>query len=280
MNNVIRTFVLMGVLTFLFVWIGGELGGRNGAIIAFFVAAGINFFAYWFSDKMVLKRYRAAEVTPESQPQLHQMVSDLAQRANLPKPKVYLINDSSPNAFATGRNPQNAAVAATTGILSLLDQKELSGVMAHELAHVKHRDILTGTIAATLAGAIAMMTQFVRYGGGSQSRNKNPIMLLLIMIGIPLIATLIRLAISRVREYEADRGGAEISGEPLGLANALAKLQQGVQKKPLTNGNPAHAHMFIVNPFLGGVQKLFSTHPPAEERIRRLKEMATRQQAT
>jgi heat shock protein HtpX len=189
-------------------------------------------------------------------------------------PKVYLIPDKAPNAFATGRNPKNAAVAATAGIISLLDEKELSGVMAHELAHIKHRDILTGTIAATLAGAVAMLTQFARYSNQGSGRRKNPIMALLIIVGLPLIAMMIRFAVSRVREYEADRGGAEISGQPLGLASALQKLQTGVQQHALQRGNPAHAHMFIVNPFLGGFQKLLSTHPSTEERIRRLKELA------
>jgi heat shock protein HtpX len=192
----------------------------------------------------------------------------------LPMPKVFVIPEQSPNAFATGRNPEHAAVAATEGILKMLDDDELSGVMGHELAHVKHRDILTGTIAATFAGAIAMLGQFARFGVGSGNQRSNPLGMLLIVIGAPLGAMLIRMAISRVREYSADQGGAEISRKPLALASALGKLQRGVQVVPLRRGNPAHSHMFIMNPFFGGLQRLFSTHPPAEERIRRLQLLA------
>lgn len=192
----------------------------------------------------------------------------------MPTPKVFLIPERNPNAFATGRNPEHAAVAATEGILEILDDDELSGVMAHELAHVKHRDILTGTIAATFAGAIAMLGQFARFGVGSRDRRSNPLGILLIVIGAPLGAMLIRMAVSRVREFAADEGGAEISGKPLALANALGKLQRGVQTVPLTRGNPAHSHMFIMNPFFGGLQRLFSTHPPTEERIMRLRLIA------
>jgi len=275
MNNSIRTFLLMTGLTVLFVWIGGALGGQNGAILAFLVAGAMNFFAYWFSDKMVLKRYRAQEASPETNPRLYNMVANLAAKANLPMPKVYIIPEQTPNAFATGRNPSHAAVAATEGILDLLDDKELAGVMAHELTHVKNRDILTSTIAATFAGAIAMLGQFSRFSGANRQSNKNPIIMILIMVGAPLIAMIIRMAISRVREYAADKGGAEISGEPLGLAGALNKLQHGVRQHPISNrGNPAHAHMFIINPFFGGLQKLFSTHPSTEERIARLKAIA------
>jgi len=275
MNNSIRTFLLMTVLTVLFVWIGGELGGQTGSILAFVAAGAINFFAYWFSDKMVLKRYRAQEASPDNNPRLYNMVTTLASKANLPMPKVYTIPEQTPNAFATGRNPSHAAVAATEGILNLLDDKELSGVMAHELTHVKNRDILTSTIAATFAGAIAMLGQFSRFSGPNRQGNKNPIVLILIMVGAPLIAMVIKMAISRVREYAADKGGAEISGEPLGLASALNKLQHGVRQNPISNrGNPAHAHMFIINPFFGGLQKLFSTHPSTEERIKRLQAIA------
>jgi heat shock protein HtpX len=274
MTNSFRTFFLMVTLTVIFVVVGGALGGQNGAIIAFVIAAGMNFFAYWFSDKMVLRRYRAQEVTAESNSRLYNMVSKLAAQANLPMPRVFVVPEQTPNAFATGRNPQNAAVAATEGILRLLNDDELEGVMAHELAHVKHRDILTNTIAATLAGAIAMVAQMGRYSAQGGQRNRNPIMLILIMIGAPLVAMLIRMAISRAREFAADRGGAEISDKPLGLANALHKLHQGVQKHPLARGNPAHAHMFIINPFLGGLQRLFTTHPPTEERIARLQAIA------
>jgi len=251
------------------------MGGQNGAIMALIFAGGMNFFSYWFSDKMVLRRYRAEEVGPNHPSGLYEMVERLAMNAELPMPKVYIIPENTPNAFATGRNPENAAVAATQGILNLLDENELAGVMAHELAHVKHRDILTSSITATLAGAITAVTQFGRFAGGT-GRNRNPIGSLLILVGAPLVATIIRMGISRVREYEADRGGAEISGQPLALANALNKLQTGVAKYPLRNGNPAHSHMFIVNPFLGlgGMQRLFTTHPPTDERIRRLEELS------
>jgi heat shock protein HtpX len=224
---------------------------------------------------MVLKRYRAAEITAEDGSGLYTMVADLAKRAGLPMPKVFLVPEDTPNAFATGRNPNHAAVAATRGILRLLEKDELEGVMAHELAHVKNRDILTGTIAATFAGAIATLGQFARYGTAGRSRNNNPLGMILIMVGAPLGAMLLRMAISRVREYAADRGGAEICGKPLSLARALAKLHRGARQIPISRrGNPAHANMFIVNPFIGGLQKLFSTHPPMEERIRRLEAMA------
>jgi heat shock protein HtpX len=274
MTNSFRTFLLMASLTVLFVLIGGALGGENGAIIAFIAAAAMNFFAYWFSDKMVLKRYRAQEVTAESNSRLYNIVSKLAAEANLPMPRVFIIPEQTPNAFATGRNPQHAAVAATEGIINLLDDDELEGVMAHELTHVKNRDILTSTIAATLVGAIAMLAQMGRFSAGGSQRNRNPIVLLFLIIGAPLVAMLIRMAISRTREFAADKGGAEISHKPLGLASALEKLHQGVQKNPLNRGNPAHAHMFIINPFLGGLQRLFSTHPPTDERIARLQAIA------
>jgi heat shock protein HtpX len=273
--NRTRTFLLMVLLTILFVVIGGAVGGREGSVMAFLFAATMNFFSYWFSDKMILKRYAASQVGPEDQSRLYGIVAELAQKAGLPMPKVFVIPEQSPNAFATGRNPEHAAVAATEGLLAILDDAELSGVMAHELAHVKHRDILTGTIAATFAGAIAMLGQFARFGVGSQDRrNNNPLGAMLILVGAPLGAMLIRVAVSRIREYAADEGGAEISRKPLALASALGKLHRGVQAVPLTRGNPAHSHMFIVNPFFGGLQRLFSTHPPVEERIRRLRLLA------
>ncbi|MDZ7261127.1 MAG: M48 family metalloprotease, partial [candidate division KSB1 bacterium] len=225
-------------------------------------------------DKMVLGQYRAQLAEPGSR--LYRIVAAQAQKANLPMPKVYIIPEQSPNAFATGRNPQHAAVAATAGILNILDDDELAGVMAHELAHVKHRDILTGTIAATLAGALAMLGQLAQYGAATRDseRRQNPLSLILIIIGAPLAAMIIRAMISRTREYAADAGGAAISNKPLGLASALKKISQAVQQIPLTRGNPAHAHMFIVNPFLGGLQRLFATHPPVAERIRRLQAIA------
>ncbi len=275
MSNNIRTFLLMLSLTILFVWVGGYIGGKQGSIVAFLLAAGMNFFAYWFSDKMVLKSYRAQQVGANDNSRLYNIVEKLSRSANLPMPKVYLIPDNNPNAFATGRNPQHAAVAATDGILKLLDDDELSGVMAHELAHVKHRDILTSTVAATFAGALAMLAQFARFGAASGERKKqNPILMLLIIIGAPLAGMIIRAMISRTREFAADKGGAEISKKPLGLANALNKLRYGVAKYPLSRGNEAHAHLFIVNPFMGGLQKLFATHPPIEERIQRLEALA------
>ena len=274
--NITRTFILMLVLTMLFVLVGGALGGQQGAVVAFLIAAAMNFFAYWFSDKLVLKRYRAAEIGPEDQSPLYSTVAELSQRAGLPMPRVYLIPDRTPNAFATGRNPQHAAVAATEGILQILNKDELAGVMAHELTHVKNRDILTGTIAATIAGAIAMLGYSARFGGAGRDQRQNPLVMLLILIGAPLAATVIRMSISRVREYAADAGGAEISGKPLSLASALAKLQRGAKQIPMKHGNPAHSHMFIVNPFFGGLQKLFSTHPPMDERIRRLEMLAAK----
>lgn len=272
MFNGFKTFFLMTVLTVIFVLVGGLLGGREGAVIAFGFAAVTNFFAYWFSDKMVLKRYRAQEVTSPDE-RLYRIVHNLISKANLPMPKVYIIPQSTPNAFATGRNPKHAAVAATQGIINLLDDDELSGVMAHELTHVKNRDMLTGTIAATFAGAITMLSQFAMFSARG-SRRQNPLLMLVVLIFAPLVAMFVRMAISRTREFAADRGGAEISGKPLSLASALAKLHQGVQMHPLQNGNPAHSHLFIMNPFAGGLSKLFASHPPVEERIRRLKEIA------
>lgn len=274
-----RTFALMVALTILFVLAGGFIGGRQGAVIAFLLAAGMNFFSYWFSDKLVLRRYRAQEIGPEDRSRLYSIVAELAQRAGLPMPRVFLIPERTPNAFATGRNPQHAAVATTQGILAILNDDELAGVMAHELSHVKNRDILTSTIAATFAGAIAALGQIARFGVGSHERRSNPLGLLLIVVAAPLGAMLLRMTISRTREYAADRGGAEISAKPLALAAALEKLHLGAQQIPITRGNPAHSHLFIVNPFAGGLQKLFSTHPPMGERIRRLKLLAGQPQA-
>lgn len=264
----------MVALTVLFVIVGGYIGGTQGAVLAFILAAGINFFSYWFSDKLVLRRYRAQELSPDTDSRLYAIVAALAKNAGLPMPRVFLIPERNPNAFATGRNPQHAAVAATQGLMEILSDEELSGVMAHELAHVKNRDILTSTIAATFAGAIATLGQIAGFGVGVQRRRSNPIGMLLIIVAAPLGAMLLRMAISRTREYAADRGGAKISTKPLALASALEKLQLGTQRFPLTRGNPAHSHLFIVNPFMGGLQKLFSTHPPMEERIRRLNRIA------
>jgi len=276
MRSRLRTFFIMVLLTVLFVWVGGVIGGRQGVIIAFFLAAAMNFGGYWFSDKLVLRHYKAQEVNPESNPRLYNIVSALAHKVALPMPKVYVVPQPTPNAFATGRNPGHAAVAATQGIIELLDDEELSGVMAHELTHVKNRDTLTSTIAATFAGAIAMMAQMARYQPRDSRNRQNPLLLLFLVVGAPLAAMLLRSLISRIREYAADEGGAKISGKPLGLANALLKLHQGVQRFPIVRGNPAHSHLFIMNPFFGGLSRLFSTHPPVEERIRRLQAMAAK----
>jgi heat shock protein HtpX len=275
MQNNFRTFFLMTLLTVFFVWIGGQIGGQQGLVIAFVMAAVMNLGAYWFSDKMVLKQYRASEVGPESNSRLYNIVAKLVDNAPMPMPKVYVVPNNSPNAFATGRNPNHAAVCATEGIMQILNDDELEGVMAHELTHVKNRDILTSTIAATFAGAITMVSRMGMYGGSRSSNNRsNPLLSILMLIAAPLAATAIRMLISRTREYSADAGGAEISGKPLALASALKKLHNGVQRRPMQKANPAHAHMFITNPFFGRMQKMFATHPPMEERVLRLEELA------
>ena len=279
MFNLLKTAVLMAAITALFMAIGRLLGGQTGMMIALVVALGMNFFSYWFSDQMVLRMYNAQEVDERSAPQFYRMVAELAQRADLPMPKVYLINEDAPNAFATGRNPQHAAVAATTGILRVLSERELRGVMAHELAHVKHRDILISTISATMAGAIGMLANFGMMFGGrdEEGRPVNPIVSILVMILAPLAASLIQMAISRAREFEADRGGAEISGDPAALASALQKIQRIAQGIPLeaAEAHPETAQMMIMNPLSGGGLKgLFSTHPATEERVARLMAMA------
>ncbi|RMF68196.1 MAG: zinc metalloprotease HtpX [Calditrichaeota bacterium] len=274
--NALKTAFLMALLTVLLVFVGNMIGGPNGAIFAFIIAAGMNFFSYWFSDKMVLAMYRAQEVSEAEAPQLHAMVRRLSQRARLPMPKVYLIPSDTPNAFATGRDPEHAAVAVTQGIMRLLSQEELEGVLSHELAHVKHRDILIGSVAATIAGAINMLYYFGLFFGGGDDEDGNLIVTLLMIIIAPIAAMMIQMAISRSREFAADRGGAEICGKPLALAAALENLERGVEAIPM-KANPASAHMFIVNPLRGGgMASLFSTHPPTEERVRRLREMAGR----
>jgi heat shock protein HtpX len=275
--------MLLTALTVLFIFIGQLLGGRQGMIIAFGFAVLMNFFSYWFSDKIVLAMYRAKPVTEAEAPRLVQMVRLLTQQSGLPMPKVYIIPGTSPNAFATGRNPSHAAVAVTEGILDLLSADELEGVLAHELAHVKNRDILTSSIAATVAGAISMLANMAYFGamfGGYGGRNDrsgggNAIGLLIMAIVAPIAALLIQMAISRSREYAADATGAKISGKPLSLANALRKLQSGVQRRPMGDANPATAHRFIVNPLSGrSFASLFATHPPMEERIARLEQLA------
>ena len=278
MFNMMKTAILMAAITALFMLIGQWIGGRAGMMLALVIALGMNFFSYWFSDKIVLRMYNAGEVDDQTAPQFVGMVRELAQRANLPMPRVYLIEEDAPNAFATGRNPQNAAVAATTGIVQLLSERELRGVMAHELAHVRHRDILISTISATMAGAIGMLANFAMLFGGrdSEGRPANPIVGLLVMILAPIAASLIQMAISRAREFEADRGGAEISGDPQALASALQKIHRFAQGIPLETAerHPETAQMMIMNPLSGGgLRGLFSTHPSTEERVARLMAM-------
>ncbi|MDO9005146.1 MAG: zinc metalloprotease HtpX [Aquabacterium sp.] len=279
MFNILKTAVLMAAITALFMAIGAMIGGRSGMMIALLVAIGMNFFSYWFSDTMVLKMYNAREVDATTAPRFYGMVQELAQRAQLPMPRVYLIDESAPNAFATGRNPDHAAVAATTGILNVLTERELRGVMAHELAHVKHRDILISTVSATMAGAISMLANFAMFFGGrdSEGRPSNPIAGIAVAILAPLAASLIQMAISRAREFEADRGGAEISGDPHALASALQKIQRYAQGMPMeaAERHPETAQMMIMNPLSGGgLRGLFSTHPATEERVERLMAMA------
>jgi heat shock protein HtpX len=272
--NMLKTMVLMVFLSVILIAIGGALGGRTGMTFALIMAFGINFITYWFSDKIVLRMYKAREVTEGEAPELYGIVRRLSQKAALPMPKVYIVDEDQPNAFATGRNPEHAAVAATTGILRILSREELEGVLAHELAHVKHRDILISTIAATIAGAISYLAQMAQwamiFGGRRDDEDSSPIATIVMMIVAPIAAMLVQMAISRSREFSADEGGAEISGNPMSLANALKKLDMASKQIPM-NANPATAHMFIVNPLSAGMlMKLFSTHPPMEERIARL----------
>ncbi len=279
MFNLLKTALLMAAITALFMAVGQVMGGQNGMMLALLFALAMNFFSYWFSDKLVLKMYNAQEVDAQSAPRFYAMVAELAQRANLPMPRVYLIDEQAPNAFATGRNPQHAAVAATTGLLRALSEREIRGVMAHELAHVKHRDILISTISATMAGAISALANFAMIFGGrdSEGRPTNPIASIAVMILAPLAASLIQMAISRAREFEADRGGAEISGDPAALASALEKIHQLARGIPLnpTEAHPETAQMMIMNPLSGGgLRGLFSTHPSTEERVARLMAMA------
>ncbi len=275
--NWFRTTLLMAALTALFMFIGGLIGGGTGALIALVVAGGMNLFAYWNSDKMLLRMHNAQPVDERSEPELHDMVAQLAQNAGIPMPKLYIVDEDQPNAFATGRNPENGAVAVTTGLLRLLSHQEVAGVVAHELAHIKNRDTLIMTITATIAGAISMLANFAMFTGGNRDNPMGVIGSIAMMILAPLAAMLVQMAISRTREYAADRGGAEISGRPLWLASALEKLEMGAQRidNPSAEANPASAHMFIVNPLHGGTMDgLFTTHPKTANRIAALRAMA------
>ena len=273
MSNVLKTTLLLGAMSGLFLLLGDMFGGSQGLIIGFFLAVAMNFASYWFSDKIVLRMYSATEVGPGHR--LYEMVTRLAQRAGLPQPRVYTIPDASPNAFATGRNPQHAAFAATEGILQILDNEELEGVIAHELAHVKHRDILISSVAATMAAAIMMVSRFAMFFGGrsDDDRDSNPVAMLATMILAPVAAMLIQAAISRSREFAADAGGAAIAGHPGGLVRALRKIEVAARRVPLA-ANPATAHMFIIKPFtVQGLLGMFSTHPPTEQRIAALEQL-------
>ncbi len=280
--NAVKTVFLMTVMMLLFLFVGYMLGGNTGMAIAFVFSLIMNFGTYWFSDKVVLSMYRAREVSKETAPGLYKIVEELAERAKLPVPRIYVIDDPTPNAFATGRDPKHAAIAATTGIIRGLNQEELAGVLGHELAHVKHRDILIGTAAATLVGTITFIAQMagwaMLFGGRGGGRDDDSgLGSLFLLILAPVAATLLQLAVSRSREYMADRSGAEFSGNPMALASALGKISEANRIKPVTNAGPASAHMFIVNPLKGtGVTKLFSTHPPVEERIKKLQSLAAR----
>lgn len=274
--NFLKTMFLLGVLTVLLVFIGGYVGGTNGAMLFFLIAIALNFSSYWWSDKVVLTMYRARPVEQHEAPELYSIVEELAQRAGLPMPKVCVIPESNPNAFATGRNPQHAVVAVTEGIMQLLDREELKGVIAHELSHIKHRDMLIGTVAATMAGAIALIANMLRWSFlfvGGRRRNENALGLLVMSILAPIAALLIQMAVSRSREFAADASGAQIAGSPNGLASALRKLEASVKNRPMRSGSPTTAHLFIVNPFRADVfSRLFSTHPSTEQRVARLLE--------
>ena len=283
MNNLLKTTFLLAALTGLLMLFGQAVAGQNGMIAAFVFACAMNFFAYWFSDKMVLASYRAEPLAETDAPEVYTIVRELAEEAHIPMPRIYMIPSPSPNAFATGRNPSNAVVAITQGIFELLNREELKGVLAHEISHVIHRDILISSVAATLAGAISMLANIARWGlmfGGSRrddERDQNPIVLLLMVILTPIAAALIQLAVSRSREYDADEAGAHLCGNPLFLASALKRLESGSKRTLMREAEPSTAHLFIVNPLTGGgFSGLFSTHPPIEERIARLEQMAVK----
>jgi heat shock protein HtpX len=279
LGNWFKTTLLMAAIVVLFGLVGAAIGGMNGMMMALLIAAGMNFYAYWFSADMVLRMYNAQEITADNRQfsSFYQMVKELAQNAQLPMPKVYVLDEAQPNAFATGRNPENAAVAATTGIMQILNKNELRGVMAHELAHVKHRDTLISTISATIAGAISSIGSFgMLFAGGNRERGGHPLVAILVLILAPIAAMLIQMAISRAREFEADKGGAEISRDPVSLASALKKIHNYAHQIPMETAemHPETAQMMIINPLSAeGVQGLFSTHPQTEERIARLMAM-------
>ncbi|WP_398310750.1 zinc metalloprotease HtpX [Zoogloea sp.] len=281
LGNWLKTSILMAGIIALFGAIGAMIGGQSGMLLALVFGGAMNVFSYWFSDKMVLRMYNAQEVDETSSPYLYNMVRELAARAQLPMPKVYIIHEDQPNAFATGRNPDNAAVAATTGILQMLSARELRGVMAHELAHVKHRDILISTISATMAGAISALANFAMFFGGRDENGRpgNPIASIAVALLAPLAASLIQMAISRAREFEADRGGAEIAGDPNALADALMKIDAFARGIPMptAEAHPETGQMMIMNPLSGGgLRGLFSTHPATEERVARLRALVVR----
>ncbi len=282
--NTLKTTLLMTVLTVMLVIVGGLIGGNNGMVFAFIFALVMNFGSYWFSDRIVLAMYGAKEITQDQNPTIFEIVQDLTMRAGLPMPRIFMIQSEQPNAFATGRDPQHAVVAVTDGIMRLMPKNEIRGVIAHELAHVKHRDILVSSIAATIAGAITMLANVAQWAmifggyGGRNSRDDeggNPIAALVMIIVAPIAAMMVQMAISRSREYDADEGGAKISGDPMALANALRRLESAKEEIPM-KATPATAHMFIINPLSGkALMNMFSTHPPIEERIARLEAMAT-----
>jgi heat shock protein HtpX len=277
MFNMTKTFILMAAITALFVYVGGALGGPQGMLLALILAIGMNFFSYWNSDKLVLRMLNAKQIDAQSFPGYYNIVQELTQKAGLPMPKVFLIDEAAPNAFATGRNPQNAAVAATTGILNILNERELRGVMAHELAHVKNRDILLSTIAATMAGAISSLANMAMFSGARRSDGQSQSGGFLLVFLAPLAASLIQMTISRAREYEADRVGSEISGDPLALASALKKIESAVRGIPFNEveSHPAVAQMMIMNPLSGGgLRGLFATHPATDERVNKLVKMS------
>src|SRR5436190_2326250 len=281
MSNIFKTALLLGALTAMLVLLGGAIGGQQGMLIAFVIALGMNFFSYWFSDKMVLAMYGAQPLDEAAAPMVHRIVRRLTTRAAMPMPRIYLIPTDTPNAFATGRNPEHAVVAVTEGIMRILDEEELEGVLAHELSHVKNRDVLISTIAATLAGAItylAHMAQWAAMFGGrgrdDEEGGSNPIAMILLAVLAPIAALLVQMAVSRSREFQADATGAKVAGKSWGLMKALEKLQMANQQMPMADATPATAHLFIVNPLSGEtLMRLFSTHPPLEERIARLRAM-------